>query len=148
MELLFIMLIMALDQLVKFIAKTRLITGDIPIIRGYLELTYVENRGAAFGLFHNMRFLLVGVTLVVILAMLFYLLKNRNMKRGLKISLILIIGGAIGNLIDRVILKYVIDFIHFHIRDSFDWPVFNVADISVVCGTMLLAINILFDKER
>jgi signal peptidase II len=148
MEFLYIALIIVLDQAAKFLAKTKLYPyNDVKLIPGYLDLTYVENRGAAFGIFRDKKILLIGVTALVIAFMIFYLFKNRNMNRWMKLSIILIIGGAIGNLIDRVYLGYVIDYIHFYIRDIFDWPVFNVADISVVCGTILLALNLLTTKE-
>jgi signal peptidase II len=148
MELIFIVLVIVFDQVTKYIAKSGLQEGTITLIKDYFELVYVENRGAAFGLFQNMKFLLVGITSIVIIIMIYYLFKNRKMDIVLRISLILIIGGAIGNLIDRIILGYVIDFFHFYMKDFFDFPVFNVADISVVCGTILLSIKLLFEKEQ
>jgi signal peptidase II len=148
MEFLYITLIVILDQVTKYIAKAKLMpVNNIDLIPGYFSLSYVENRGAAFGLFQNNKMLLVGVTSVVILIIIYYLLKNRNMNKYLRASLIMITAGAIGNLIDRVVLSYVIDFFHFYIKSAFDWPVFNVADISVVCGTILLSIVLLFVKE-
>lgn len=148
MEFLYITLIIILDQVTKYIAKAKLMpVNNIDLIPGYFSLSYVENRGAAFGLFQNNKMLLVGVTSVVIIVIIYYLLKNRNMNKYLRASLIMITAGAIGNLIDRVLLGYVIDFFHFYIKDVFDWPVFNVADISVVCGTILLSMVLLFVKE-
>jgi signal peptidase II len=148
MEFIYIALIIILDQVTKFLAKTRLYpNNDIELIPGIFDFTYVENRGAAFGIFQNMKFLLIGVTSVVIIFMIYYLIKNRHINKWITLSLILIIAGAIGNLIDRVYLGYVVDFFHFYIKGVFDFPVFNVADISVVCGTILLAINILLSKE-
>lgn len=148
MEFLFIGLIIVLDQVTKYLAKTRLMDNiNIDLIQGYFSLTYVENRGAAFGILRDKKFILVGITALIVAFMIYYLIKNKNMGKWMKISLVLIIAGAIGNLIDRVSLGYVVDFFHFYIKDIFDWPVFNVADISVVCGTILLAINLLFSKE-
>lgn len=80
--------------------------------------------------------------------MLYYLLKHKETSKYIKISLILIISGAIGNFIDRITKGYVVDFIHFYIKNIFDWPVFNVADIFVVCGTILLAVIILFFNHQ
>ncbi|TDT61829.1 signal peptidase II [Fonticella tunisiensis] len=148
MNILFILIIAMLDQITKYIAKNTLAGKNISVFKDYLELTYVENRGAAFGLFQNMKFLLIVITAIVIVLMLYYLLKSKDLNKWMRISLILISAGAIGNLIDRVTLGYVTDFIHFYIKDMFDWPVFNVADICVVCGTILLAINILFAREE
>lgn len=148
MEFLFIGLIIILDQATKYLAKTRLMNEiSIDLIQGYFSLTYVENRGAAFGIFRDKRFILIGLTSAIIIFMIYYLIKNKDMGKWLRISFVLIIGGAIGNLIDRIALGYVVDFFHFYIHDVFDYPVFNVADISVVCGTILLAINLLFSKE-
>lgn len=148
MELLYIFLLIMADQLTKLIAKINLYPDvNIDLISGYLSLTYLENRGAAFGIFKNKKFFLVGLTSLVIAFMIYYLLKNKDISKYMKISLILIISGAIGNLIDRITKGYVVDFIHFYIKNIFDWPVFNVADIFVVCGTILLGAIILLAKE-
>ena len=123
------------DQITKLLAQKNLQPiGNIDIIKGLFSLTYVENRGAAFGIFKNKKFLLVGITTGVVIAMI-------------RLSFILIIAGAIGNLIDRVYLSYVVDYFHLYIGSVFDWPVFNIADISVVTGTILLAVSIIFDKQ-
>lgn len=147
MEFLYISLIIFLDQASKMLVKIKLKPIDnIDFINGYFSLTYVENRGAAFGIFRNKKILLVGITAFVIAIMLYYLITNKRLNKWIKISFILIIAGAIGNLIDRVYLGYVVDFIHFYFK-SHDLPVFNIADMSVVTGTILLAINLLFSKE-
>lgn len=148
MALLYIILIIVLDQATKHLAKVNFYpNNDLDLIPGIFELTYLENRGAAFGIFQDKKFLLVGLTSIVILFMIFYLVKNKNLNKWIKLCLILIIGGAIGNLLDRIYLGYVVDFFHFYITDVFDFPVFNVADISVVCGSILLSIILLFSKE-
>lgn len=148
MSILYILAIVVLDQLSKYIAKIKLYSiSQIEIIKGFFSLTYVENRGAAFGIFRDKRIILVGFTTIVIAVMIYYLIKNKSMNKLLRVSLILIIAGAIGNLIDRVLLGYVVDFFHLYIGNVFDWPVFNVADISIVFGTILLAFNLLFSKE-
>lgn len=121
--------------------------GNIDIIKGFFSLTYVENRGAAFGIFKNKKFLLVGITTAVVVAIIVFLIRNKNLNKLLRISFILIIAGAIGNLIDRVYLSYVVDYLHLYIGSVFDWPVFNIADMSVVTGTILLAVSIIFDKQ-
>lgn len=148
MEFVYVSIIIILDQLTKFLAKSKLMPiGDITLIPGYFSFSYVENRGAAFGMFRNKKLLLVGVTAIIIFIMIYYLVKKRNMNKLLKIGFILIIGGAVGNLIDRIYLGYVVDYMHFYIKDIFDWPVFNVADISVVTGTILVAFTLLFTKD-
>lgn len=148
MELFYIFLLVLIDQFTKLIAKLNLYPdGNINIISGYLSLTYLENRGQPLEYLKTKVFL-VGVTSVVIAFMLYYLLKHKETSKYIKISLILIISGAIGNFIDRITKGYVVDFIHFYIKNIFDWPVFNVADIFVVCGTILLAVIILFFNHQ
>lgn len=149
MYLFFISLIILFDQITKYFTRLNLSKiGSIELLPGYLSLTYVENTGAAFGIFREKKFILVGITSIIILAMIYVLYTNKNLNKYMKIALTLIIAGAIGNLIDRVYFGFVTDFIHMYIKNIFDWPVYNVADISVVCGTVLLAINILLMKEN
>lgn len=145
---LWILGLVVFDQVTKYLAKFYFESGaDKVIIDGLFSLTYLENRGAAFGIFKDQKFILVGLTSVVIIALIIYLYKG-HVTKYLRVALILIIGGSIGNLIDRVFQGYVIDFFHFYMKDVFDFPVFNIADISVVCGTALMAIVILFSKEK
>ena len=148
MEFMIISLLVLIDQVTKYIAKNFLIKKQpINILDGILNLVYVENRGAAFGIFRDKKIILVGFTSLVIVGLIYYLYKNKGKDKIIDICLMLVIAGAIGNLIDRVFLSYVVDFIHFYIRDVFDWPVFNFADIYVSIGAMLLSIKlILFDK--
>lgn len=148
MSFLYIGLIVILDQVTKFLAKTNLKPiNNVDLIPGIFSLSYVENRGAAFGIFKNNKILLIGVTTLVTIFIVYYIIKNKDTNKYFKVSLILIAAGAIGNLIDRITLGYVVDFFHFYIRDAFDFPVFNIADISVVCGTILLTLNMIFVKE-
>ncbi|MEF9933694.1 MAG: signal peptidase II [Clostridium sp.] len=146
---LMIFILVLLDQGSKYLANVTLKgQSDIVLVKGLFSLTYLENRGAAFGMFQNNKFILVGLTSLVIIGLIIFLYKEKRLTKTLKISIILIIGGAIGNLIDRVFLGYVIDYFHFYITDIFDWPVFNIADICVVIGTGLMAISILFAKDE
>lgn len=149
MSFVYIALIVILDQVTKFAAKTNLKpVNNIDLIPGIFSLSYVENRGAAFGLFKDNKILLVGVTTLVTIFIIYYIIKYKDVNKYFRLSLILIAAGAIGNLIDRIVLGYVVDFFHFYIRDVFDFPVFNIADISVVCGTILLTLNMIFVKEQ
>lgn len=148
MKFLYIALIVALDQITKFAAKTKLQPiMNVDLIPGYFSLSYVENRGAAFGIFRGNKILLVGITSLVTIFIIYYIITNKNINKYFRLSLILIAAGAIGNLIDRITLGYVVDFFHLYIGDKFDWPVFNIADMSVVCGTILLTLNLIFVKE-
>lgn len=145
---LLITLIVIVDQLTKYFAKVNFYGGnDYSIIDGFFSLTYLENRGAAFGIFEGQKLVTIGFASIVIILLIIFLYKSAYNNKWMRTSLVLIIGGAIGNLIDRAYLGYVVDFFHFYAIDIFDFPIFNVADISVVCGTFLMALTILFSKE-
>lgn len=135
------------DQITKYYARIKLQTvGTIPVIEDFFHLTYVENRGAAFGMLQGQKVLFTLLTVCIVAGLLYYISQNRE-SRFLKLTGTFIVVGAIGNLIDRLVLGYVVDFIDF--RGIWQY-VFNVADIFVVCGTMLLILGILYQdrKER
>lgn len=140
MTLVIILSVIILDQITKYLA-IGLKKGSIKLIDNFLSLVYVENRGAAFGILQGKKIILVFFTFIIIMAMCYYLFKGQNSMATIsKLSISLIIGGAIGNLIDRVFRHYVIDFISITFPNGYEFPVFNVADIAVVCGTFLLVI--------
>lgn len=148
MEILIIIIGLMLDRFTKLWAiKALKGQNDFIIIKDFFDFSYVENRGAAFGIFQNRVIILSIITLIVICGMIFYLIKHRNDSILFKISLTLIIGGAVGNLIDRMYYKYVVDFIMFHYKDIYYFPNFNVADMMVVIGTALLALYIIKDVK-
>ncbi len=135
------------DQLTKFWAADVLRNGEsIKIIGNFLRFTYAENRGAAFSILQNQRifFLVITVIMLIILGVIYF--KNKNMSKLSKLSIAMIAGGATGNFIDRLRLGYVIDFIDVRFGSFYDFPVFNIADSVVVCGTILMIILILFNK--
>lgn len=139
--ILIILGLIGLDQISKFLAVKYLVDiGSIPIIKDIFHLTYVENRGAAFGMFQNNQMIFVVVALAACIFGLYYLYKKQLNLLG-KSAIILIIAGAIGNLIDRVRLGFVVDYFDFRIVWNY---VFNVADVFVVIGTILLCIYIIF----
>lgn len=139
--ILIILGLIGLDQISKFLAVKYLVNiGSIPIIKDIFHLTYVENRGAAFGMFQNNQMVFVFVALAACIFGLYYLYKKQINLLG-KSAIILIIAGAIGNLIDRVRLGFVVDYFDFRIVWNY---VFNVADVFVVIGTILLCIYIIF----
>lgn len=134
-----------LDQLTKHLAVSHL-KGQTPfvIIDGVFELNYLENKGAAFGMFQGAKIYFIIFTLAALLAIGFiYLVKLPASKRFLPFNIVAILffAGAIGNFIDRICYSYVIDFFYFKL---IDFPVFNVADIYVTAATFLMAILILF----
>lgn len=138
-----IVLMVLLDQLTKIWAVHALgYSGDIPLWQGVLHFHYLENRGAAWGIFSGKQLFLILLTSVIIICLVVYLwrLPQNKVSKWYQIAFSMIIGGAIGNLIDRISLNYVRDFIYFKL---IDFPIFNVADVFVVCGVILLMLVIL-----
>ncbi len=137
-------LLIAIDQITKYIALINLkpISSTV-FIKGFMDFTFVENRGAAFGILEGQRWFFVVITVIISVAIIYAFLKLPNKKEYmyLRVSLVLILSGAIGNVIDRFFRGYVVDFFEF---TFINWPVFNVADIYVVVGTMLFAFLLLF----
>ena len=132
--------LVGLDQLTKWFTVSNLKGADpLVLIDGVFELTYLENRGAAFGMMQGARWIFVAFTSVVMVALLAVLLFGRYRRYHLfNVSVLLIIAGGIGNLIDRVVNGFVVDMLHFQIAAvGFDFPVFNVADCYVVIGAIL-----------
>lgn len=129
------------DQLTKYLTVLLLKpTGSVPIIEDVIHLTYVENTGAAFGMMKNMRWLFMIVSSVAIIALLIYLFKKKSKSRLENWAIALIVGGGIGNMIDRVVLGYVVDMIDFRL---INFAVFNVADSFVCIGAGLLMLHII-----
>ena len=143
--------LIGLDQITKVWATAALSGGrDIPIWNGVFHLQYVKNTGAAFGMLGGKQVFLIVITTLIIIGMLVYYRKLPKTFWGnwSKVSFVLIISGAIGNLIDRVFLNYVRDFLYFKL---INFPVFNVSDILVVVGVCLLVIAMIFgelEEER
>ena len=126
-----------LDQYTKVLAVKHLADGPIPLIEGVFELKYLENRGAAFGMLQNQQtfFFIVTVITLILITILYIRMPHTKRYIPLRICLVSIVAGAIGNMIDRVTLKYVIDFFYFKL---IDFPIFNVADIFATCASILL----------
>ncbi|MDP7141405.1 MAG: signal peptidase II [Candidatus Woesearchaeota archaeon] len=124
-------IIVLVDQLTKL-----LVVGidSVPVIKNVLHLTLVKNTGAVFGMMHGQNVILIWVSLIVIGFILFYLEDLTESKAGLVMTA-LVIGGAVGNLVDRIRVGYVIDFIDFRV-----WPVFNVADSAIMIGVIGLVL--------
>lgn len=140
-----VLLIMVfLDQLTKNIAVVKLKDQQAYVlIDGVLEFNYLENKGAAFGMLQNQKIFFVFIAVLFIAAIVFVLIKAPNENKYIKLHILLslICAGAIGNMIDRLRLDYVVDFIYFSL---INFPIFNVADICVTVSTILLIIMILF----
>lgn len=144
-------LVLILDQLSKYWAYTELrFRPDINIISGLMKFSYAENPGIAFGIFaeSDSRLKVVALALISLIAIgmvIYFSLKAANNKMAL-IALMLVLGGIIGNLVDRVHLSIVIDFIEVYYR-SYHWPTFNIADAAICIGAALLSIDILREPK-
>ena len=145
-SILFVALLVLLDQGTKLLTVLKL-KGNPPftVLDGVFELTYVENTGVAFGIFANKQYgpmLLSGFTFIIFLLLLYFWYKLPLTKKydAIRFVLLFLIAGALGNLIDRVRLGYVVDMLHFY---WFEFPVFNLADILVVTGSLILILLVM-----
>ena len=146
-KLIVIMGIFILDRLTKCLITQYLNPNYTIHVTDFFNITYIQNRGMAFGIMntpaHSMGtfFLIVSVNLIAIIILLLWLIKPGNNK-WITTGISFIIGGAMGNLVDRLIYKNVIDFLDFHIG-QYHWPAFNIADAAITMGTALLGIGFL-----
>lgn len=143
-DVLAIIFLLFLDQFTKYLAITDL--KDQPavvLIDGILELQYLENKGAAFGMLQNKKTLFIFMTVVMLTVVFYVFFKLPEQKKFViwQVFMCLICAGGIGNMIDRIRYDYVVDFIYFKI---IDFPVFNVADILITIGTALFFIVVIF----
>jgi signal peptidase II len=140
--------VLALDQITKQVMASRFPLHETkPVISGLFNLVHVRNKGMAFGIMNRPgadwgSLILLGATLGAVILLLFWFYRLRPEDRKMAYPLSLILGGAIGNLLDRVRLGEVIDFLDFHIG-PYHWPAFNVADSAITVGTIWLALSLL-----
>lgn len=140
---LIIITVLALDQGLKLVVQRNMeLNQSIPIIENIFHLTYVLNPGAAFGIFANQTIFFILATLIVLGFIGFYYFRTPREKIWLRVGLVLLVGGALGNLIDRVRTGHVVDFLDFRI-----WPVFNIADIAISVGVGLLILDLFFSPD-
>lgn len=139
------LLLAVLDQVIKYLVSADLKPmGSVTVIDNILNFTYVENRGVAFGMFSGMRWVFIALTALLICAIIIYMFKRKPQSKLFYVCVALIIGGGIGNLIDRIFYGYVIDYISL----SFFSPVCNFADYCITIGTVLLVIYVLFFSKE
>lgn len=139
--------IIAIDQLTKFLVATKMQIGEqIILIDGWLYFTSHRNKGAAFGILQGQMWLFFIITVIVVVGIVYYLQKHVT-HRGTGIAFGLILGGAIGNFIDRLFRGEVVDFIDVKIF-AYDYPIFNVADSSLVIGVILLMLFSLKEERK
>ena len=145
--------VVLLDQITKTaILKNFFIHESRPVIDGFFNLVYVMNPGAAFGFLADMsetfRYLFfIGITILVMALIIYYIVKSKSENVLYVISLTLIFGGAVGNLIDRVRFGAVVDFLDVYIGTA-HWPAFNVADSSITIGAMLMIWGMIGQRKK
>ena len=137
-----VILVLLLDQLSKALILRTLVQGkSLEVIENIFYLTLVHNTGAAFGIFRHQTAFFIIVSILAILVITVYIKRRQDTLIFRDIALALILGGAIGNLVDRLRFGYVVDFFDFRV-----WPVFNVADSCITVGTFLLIVSLLKRK--
>lgn len=129
------------DQITKILVVNSLVPGEnIEIIKNIFSIIYTNNTGAAFSILLGKRIFLIVVAVLIIGVLLYYIKRNKIEKKIDIIALSFVIGGSLGNLIDRIVRGYVIDFISIKIG-NYNFPIFNVADILIVIGVFLLLLS-------
>ena len=140
-------LVLILDQLTKIIVSSgMLLYEDIPVISGFFHITYVQNTGMAWSLLSGKQIFLSLAAAVAIGVMIWYIITKKP-DRLTVVALGLMIGGAAGNLLDRLVLNYVRDFLNFYIF-GYDFPVFNVADCALCIGVVLLLVASVLEERK
>ncbi|MGI6553251.1 MAG: signal peptidase II [Bacillota bacterium] len=136
--------ILLLDQFSKYLVQLFLSPGEtVPLIHNIFHLTYVQNPGAAFGILAHRTYFFIVTAFLVIFFILIFFRRLDHRQVYLRLGLAMALGGATGNLLDRLRFGYVVDFLDFRV-----WPVFNLADTAIVLGVGLLCWEILRSPER
>lgn len=148
------LVVIIIDQWTKWLAETKLTFHEpVPVIEPFLNWTLAYNYGAAFSFLADaggwQKWFFSGLALVMSLFLIVYLIKAPRKATLLSFGLALVLGGAVGNLIDRLLHGHVIDFIHVHYANVWDYPIFNIADMGISVGVVLIVIDMLFlEKKR
>jgi signal peptidase II len=145
------LVVLLLDQWTKALAQTHLTFGMSREVTGFFDLTLAYNRGAAFSFLSNsggwQRWFFSVIALVVSVVLAVWIWRLGSRQRILALGLALILGGAIGNLYDRLALGHVVDFISVHYQSDY-WPAFNIADSAITCGAILLIVDMLQQQRK
>ena len=145
--------VIVLDQLSKWaVLRSLRVHECVPVLTGFFDLVHVRNRGMAFGLMNRPGidftfYFLVAASLGAVVLLLLWFLKLKDGDSRLTLGLSLILGGAVGNLIDRLRFREVIDFLDFYLG-QYHWPVFNLADSAITVDTFLVALSLIFKRKE
>lgn len=135
--------LLIIDQLLKLLVRSRVpLLEEIEVIPGFFSIYHVENSGAAFSLFSGATIVLIILSVLVLAFLHYFVLTDEKMTKWRIFSLGIVIGGIVGNLVDRILYGAVVDYLSFDIF-GYGFPVFNIADIGITIGFIILAINIL-----
>lgn len=140
--IIFSIILIFIDQIIKYLVHNYIIS-DIVIINNFFSITNLSNYGAAFGILSNNIYFLIFISLILIYFIISEIKKNNN--KGYIISLLMILSGALGNLIDRIFRGFVVDYLSFELF-SISFPVFNFADMLITFGTIYLIYMIIKEK--
>ncbi len=136
--------VIALDQIIKYVIATNMFVGEsIPIIPQVLHLTYILNAGAAFGILANQRYFFIAIAAILIIITIYFYPQIQRLSRTFQIAIAMLLSGAIGNMIDRIATGKVVDYIDIRI-----WPIFNLADIAIVLGCIIIIYELLFKNSN
>jgi signal peptidase II len=142
------LVVVALDQLTKWLIVRNMTEGQsITVIEDFFYITSHRNQGAAWGILQGQMWFFYIITIGVIIGIVYYLEKHAKGHKLFSMSLALLLGGAIGNFIDRLFRKEVVDFLNTYVF-QYDFPIFNIADAALTIGVGLLIINMLLEERR
>jgi signal peptidase II len=147
------LLVLIVDHFTKWIVRMQMDRGDvIELIPNYLRISYVRNSGVAFGLFADIQsawkpYVLAAMAVVAVVVILVYSARMPLNRTLLQLALAITMGGILGNFTDRIMHGFVVDFVEFHVHESFHWPTFNVADSAITMGIALLLIDTVKNPE-
>ncbi len=139
-----VFLIILFDQIVKYVIESNMFIGQsVAILPNIFHLTYILNPGAAFGILTNQRYFFIIIAIFLLAIIIYFRKQILKMSKSLQIGIAMLSGGAVGNMIDRIFIGKVIDYIDFRV-----WPIFNLADVSIVLGCIIIIYKLLFTKEQ
>lgn len=143
------LIVIGIDQLTKWIIVKSMELGEsIPVIENFFHITSHRNKGAAWGMLQGQMWFFYIVTVVVVVILIYYIQKHTKGEPLLGTALGLMLGGAIGNFIDRLFRQEVVDFLHFTNIFGYNFPVFNIADSALTVGVILLIIFMILDERK
>lgn len=134
-------ILIVIDQVIKIVVNSSLkLYESITIIKNFFNITYVQNKGAAWSILSGNRFLLIGIAIIALFLIFMFFIKDKKLSKLEIIFYCLLIGGIVGNFIDRAIYGYVVDYLDFNIF-GYNFPIFNFADICIVVSVILILIK-------